>query len=281
MSCCEPHCKAKKKGFTLIELLVVIAIIAILAAILFPVFAQAKAAAQKAVCLSSNKQIDLAAIMYAGDNDDTYPFSSNLVQDNLGYDFQTWFCQMWYDNGFNGPFYDVKGGLLYPYEKNTLVQSCPIGKTQLNSVLPLELPSGLGMNTELFPNEMVPWGGQFYPVVNCTSVDDPAQTLVVADSANPQEVFGGGVGYVTPEVWLEGPGQGPANTWGVHGHLANAGWADGHTKAMQVTLRPVATTYPPDMAIYQKYWLGDFINPKYPFGSQWQDFYYNPSKPTQ
>ncbi|RYG48887.1 prepilin-type N-terminal cleavage/methylation domain-containing protein [bacterium] len=59
-----------KKAFTLIELLVVIAIIAILAAILFPVFAQAKAAAKQSVNVSNLKQIGLAGIMYAGDYDD-------------------------------------------------------------------------------------------------------------------------------------------------------------------------------------------------------------------
>ena len=60
-----------RKAFTLIELLVVIAIIAILAAILFPVFAQAKAAAKQSVSVSNMKQIGLAGIMYAGDYDDT------------------------------------------------------------------------------------------------------------------------------------------------------------------------------------------------------------------
>jgi prepilin-type N-terminal cleavage/methylation domain-containing protein len=59
-----------KKAFTLIELLVVIAIIAILAAILFPVFAQAKLAAKRTTSLSNQKQIDLASIMYSGDYDD-------------------------------------------------------------------------------------------------------------------------------------------------------------------------------------------------------------------
>ena len=63
----------RRTGFTLIELLVVIAIIAILAAILFPVFAQAKAAAKKTVCLSNTKQTLLAAIMYSNDYDDGLP----------------------------------------------------------------------------------------------------------------------------------------------------------------------------------------------------------------
>jgi prepilin-type N-terminal cleavage/methylation domain-containing protein/prepilin-type processing-associated H-X9-DG protein len=62
-----------KRAFTLIELLVVIAIIAILAAILFPVFAQAKLAAKKTASLSNQKQIGLATMMYANDYDDGLP----------------------------------------------------------------------------------------------------------------------------------------------------------------------------------------------------------------
>jgi prepilin-type N-terminal cleavage/methylation domain-containing protein len=65
--------RLKSKGFTLIELLVVIAIIAILAAILFPVFAQAKAAAKKTVDLSNLKQNMMATLMYANDADDFIP----------------------------------------------------------------------------------------------------------------------------------------------------------------------------------------------------------------
>lgn len=64
--------KKQFKAFTLIELLVVIAIIAILAAILFPVFAQAKEAAKKTQCLSNEKNIGLANLMYSNDYDDVY-----------------------------------------------------------------------------------------------------------------------------------------------------------------------------------------------------------------
>lgn len=66
-------CNAHRRAFTLIELLVVIAIIAILAAILFPVFAQAKEAAKKTQSLSNTKQISTALQLYAGDADDGYP----------------------------------------------------------------------------------------------------------------------------------------------------------------------------------------------------------------
>ncbi|HEX5322780.1 MAG TPA: prepilin-type N-terminal cleavage/methylation domain-containing protein, partial [Capsulimonadaceae bacterium] len=67
--------RTRSKGFTLIELLVVIAIIAILAAILFPVFATAREKARQATCLSNEKQIGLAMNMYVQDYDETLPFA--------------------------------------------------------------------------------------------------------------------------------------------------------------------------------------------------------------
>jgi len=69
----NPETKKQSAGFTLIELLVVIAIIAILAAILFPVFAQAKQAAKETACLSNAKQIGITQKMYMSDYDDTAP----------------------------------------------------------------------------------------------------------------------------------------------------------------------------------------------------------------
>src|SRR5579872_4574635 len=79
--------KLKTSAFTLIELLVVIAIIAILAAILFPVFAQAKMAAKKTADLSNLKQIGLGIMMYANDSDDMYPRGG--TQDAAG-NWSTW-----------------------------------------------------------------------------------------------------------------------------------------------------------------------------------------------
>src|SRR5260370_26669639 len=82
-------------AFTLIELLVVIAIIAILAAILFPVFAQARAKARQATCLSNQKQIGLAWVMYAQDYDESSP--------NPNFIGRLWFKDFGYKCGANAP----------------------------------------------------------------------------------------------------------------------------------------------------------------------------------
>lgn len=89
-----------KKAFTLIELLVVIAIIAILAAILFPVFAQAKAAAKKTSTLSNAKQLGTAFNIYIGDSDDTYPSaypykSASTIQPAFFWNFEASFPAGW------------------------------------------------------------------------------------------------------------------------------------------------------------------------------------------
>ena len=95
----------RKRAFTLIELLVVIAIIAILAAILFPVFAQAKESAKKSSCISNNKQMGLALQMYLADYDDTYcpayyyrnPLAAGSL-DATGIEHWSGFCQPYIKN---------------------------------------------------------------------------------------------------------------------------------------------------------------------------------------
>jgi prepilin-type N-terminal cleavage/methylation domain-containing protein len=83
--------RTARRGFTLIELLVVIAIIAILAAILFPVFAKAREKARQTKCLSNQRQIALACMMYAQDNDETLPTSGN-VWTSIGIDAKILTC---------------------------------------------------------------------------------------------------------------------------------------------------------------------------------------------
>jgi len=107
----------RSRAFTLIELLVVIAIIAILAAILFPVFAQAKESAKQTTCLSNEHQIGLASLMYATDVDDYYMAWAALNQPvNGGSTF------------FMPPEMQVK-----PYTKNDQMWTCPDDpKTRVN-----------------------------------------------------------------------------------------------------------------------------------------------------
>jgi len=95
----------RRAGFTLIELLVVIAIIAILAAILFPVFARAREKARQTSCLSNMKQLSLGIYMYAQDYDERFPGGGGM--------------------GDNGAWHPAWWEEIYPYVKNAQVFECP------------------------------------------------------------------------------------------------------------------------------------------------------------
>ncbi|HLK56476.1 MAG TPA: prepilin-type N-terminal cleavage/methylation domain-containing protein [Chthonomonadaceae bacterium] len=100
----------RSRAFTLIELLVVIAIIAILAAILFPVFAQARAAARKTMCLSNFKQIDTAMLMYTSDWDES--FARTQTSDNPGIPgYISWWSTGYYEEALNAYIKNGKGGV--------------------------------------------------------------------------------------------------------------------------------------------------------------------------
>ncbi len=117
----------KRTGFTLIELLVVIAIIAILAAILFPVFARARAKAQQNSCLSNIKQLSLGMLMYASDYDDRFSMAWSTVcfdaaGNEIGGHSLKWCAQ------------------IYPYVKNVALYGCPSS----NSAPYYPAPAGWG-----------------------------------------------------------------------------------------------------------------------------------------
>jgi prepilin-type N-terminal cleavage/methylation domain-containing protein/prepilin-type processing-associated H-X9-DG protein len=166
----------KTKAFTLIELLVVIAIIAILAAILFPVFAQAKEAAKKTSCLSNEKQITLAAALYENDYDDTIPLSGyeNYVLDSP----TTWMYLL-------NPY--VKSG--YPDAasldtgKGYGVFQCPDYTPPPGSNSPSH---SYALNFNYSPtyitdlNAVPAW--QNLPVHSATSLESPAQVVFVAEA---------------------------------------------------------------------------------------------------
>jgi len=106
-----------KNGFTLIELLVVIAIIAILAAILFPVFAKARAKAVQTTCLSNVRQLALAFLMYAQDYDERMPFAYDYADD--------WSYESAWDYFIDYVSGTYRLGLIGPYTGNQQINSCP------------------------------------------------------------------------------------------------------------------------------------------------------------
>ncbi len=225
----------RKLAFTLIELLVVIAIIAILAAILFPVFAQAKAAAKKASCLSNTKQIALGALMYANDYDDWLPKGTVLsfVGSNMS---QTYWYYSWVYAG--SYVMDTKGGFLYPYLKNKQIDSCPDAK-QLVSLF----AQTAGVKMDAFGYSLNPYlertetaGG----TRNLSAYEEHAGTIMGQDGASRS-----GTGYAET-MSVSRPidvaaGTALPNVHGRHTDQANVFWLDGHSKSMKPSyIRPAA-----------------------------------------
>ena len=123
-----------RRAFTLIELLVVIAIIAILAAILFPVFAQAKEAAKKTVCLSNIKQLNLGVIQYGTDNDDLYPAGEPNFNGSWSFGFAGWDFPCGADQ-VNTDCIEW-GNSTYPYIKGRGIFICPTKQIAPNPPFP-------------------------------------------------------------------------------------------------------------------------------------------------
>jgi prepilin-type N-terminal cleavage/methylation domain-containing protein len=202
-----------RRGFTLIELLVVIAIIAILAAILFPVFAQARERARSISCLSNCKQIGTSVMMYAQDYDETYfwnpwpggqnpDWNYNIPQPSLG-------------------FYD----LLQPYVKNQGVFKCPSNSDAFYSGnYPLNYKVTYGLNELLFG----------YTGVSMAKLDAPADIAMIADS---NSVWGTFIGMAVQDsdgivrrYWLRSDGISWIYGYPRHFDGINAIFADGHAK---------------------------------------------------
>ncbi|RYG87164.1 prepilin-type N-terminal cleavage/methylation domain-containing protein [bacterium] len=125
-----------RRAFTLIELLVVIAIIAILAAILFPVFAQAKAAAKKTQCLSNQKQIGTSLYLYLNDSDDTLPMANYPAAP--GYMGPPFTKFSWHTG--EGKAELNWADLMLPYTKNIDMFKCPDDSTGLATTGGVKVP---------------------------------------------------------------------------------------------------------------------------------------------
>lgn len=215
-----------RRGFTLIELLVVIAIIAILAAILFPVFARAREKARQASCQSNLKQIGLAGHMYATDYDD------RLAACNTGRSLDKW---------GNGPARIWWQGLLMPYSKNHELYACPsfdtpryYGETEpypntADSVY--RFHAGYGMNWYYTGGGDRGW----WAYHKQSTMEKPAETIYVTEGTNivtgPNP--GGGTSYAafmaaanaSRSFWLYNR---------IHNEGCNHLFADGHVKYMSL-----------------------------------------------
>ncbi len=234
----------RRRGFTLIELLVVIAIIAILAAILFPVFAQAREKARAISCLSNLKQMSLGISMYVTDNE-YYPVYSYASPSN----------ERWHT-------------ILQPYVKNTQVFVCPSSAFQRYHFRNM----GYGYNHQYLARSVSRGGtGTTHEV----QIEYPADTIAVADA------FGTGGWAQTPLPWsdadntcerygnhgytIDPPLLPAGSSWGTscsvsspiagypgaghtrigtrHNGGANVAFCDGHAKWMRREILEVDNTY--------------------------------------
>lgn len=265
-----------KRAFTLIELLVVIAIIAILAAILFPVFAQAKAAAKKTACLSNLKQIGTGHVLYQGDYDDnTVPAGYYASISGSNYVYQYWHGQLISDGTAR---YDSRAGLLQPYMKSEAIQDCSEAKGMALGTPPMPYAYGLNFN---LTQALVVNGFQANVGVNASQIEAVADTLAFVDTAR----YNNGVVRFPNAYRPSFPANNKYSTiHGRHGGIANISWVDGHAKAFKVSF-PFQTANGLSSKANN---IGELLHPRYPFdtcatktasGECAQDFYFLLAKP--
>lgn len=232
-----------RRGFTLIELLVVIAIIAILAAILFPVFAKAREKARQASCASNEKQLALGFLQYEQDNDEQMPD-----------------CDIW-GQGW--------AGKIYTYVKSAGVYGCPDDPTQPNPGLS---KLSYALNSNMLPSTIAGGGNTYTGSSTSNSLasqNGPANTVLLFEIQGSSSTGNGvpGVDVTSPNEYASGTGTGSisggcgqglttnychakyatglisgyalpnwSGTLGVHSDGANYAAADGHVKWVRPSL---------------------------------------------
>ncbi len=166
-------------AFTLIELLVVIAIIAILAAILFPVFAQARERARQTACLSNTKQLGTAFMMYVQDYDEMVPHHFGAA------DAAPRPRNTKYNSGRSWPLQ------LFPYVKNKDVFDCPSSPEKVSPVYPQGLTNWTGERVTYKGNYMFNYDGITYGTgMTIAGLSEPASTYMLYDGAEFASVYG-------------------------------------------------------------------------------------------
>ena len=253
----------KRAGFTLIELLVVIAIIAILASILFPVFARARENARRASCLSNLKQIGLGIMQYVQDYDEHYPmgWAGRAVRGSYGGIPQT-------QAGTPGAYFNVcdpgscgSGGtghfitwmdMVYPYVKSVQIFVCPSTTGTLLSGSPIPsyfMSKAYGNTNSQEPGSNVASDYGTYPYgmdilhtgTPAAAVVRASQTVMVADLGNNMGKYAMGL---NPRLWaLYSDGSTYHDSFVPHLEGTNFAYGDGHVKwqslaTMQAAIGP-------------------------------------------
>jgi prepilin-type N-terminal cleavage/methylation domain-containing protein/prepilin-type processing-associated H-X9-DG protein len=225
-----------RRAFTLIELLVVISIIAILAGLLFPVFARAREKGRQASCMSNLRQLTMAMLMYCEDYDGG--FVPAMSPDNL---------MRWHGGRLSeDDAFDPKLGPLWSYYGNDQLQVCPSFEADIGSQGFEEGTGGYGYNEQYVGGSPLPWPAMCIPAKE-SWLQNPSDTILLTDSAFIDEN-----GNLIEYSFTEAPYY---QAWGTladptthfrHTGLANVAFCDGHTRAM-----PMATTQA------SGYWLSE------------------------
>jgi prepilin-type N-terminal cleavage/methylation domain-containing protein/prepilin-type processing-associated H-X9-DG protein len=254
----------RTSAFTLIELLVVIAIIAILAAILFPVFAQAREKARQTGCLSNLKQIGTGLMMYTQDYDEAYPCN--------------WYGGLW-DTTPNGSQYKWMDAV-YPYVKNEQVFSCPSdGSARKQYIYYQKLPKASSNNWGSYCTNVAYWDPG--PGTPASSEGNTAarRTTTIANVTRPSETFWAGDcngsfqlawpniaqqpkidTTVSPPVLGFKGGGGIMNEGalvGRHQSRLNVVWADGHASSTGLEKLTEQATDGPTKGAYRYFTIED------------------------
>jgi prepilin-type N-terminal cleavage/methylation domain-containing protein len=203
-----------RKGFTLIELLVVIAIIAILASILFPVFARARENARRASCISNQKQVGLGLMMYVQDYDETFPPYFQLPPPFTAH--ISW------------------ANLIYPYVKSTQVFICPSAQNLYDLG-----NTNCARNPTCYSPSLYSAGSYGYNYVYLSgkpvaSISKAAETIATAESTGAYStifVIPPSQDWAATDSYTTGTYGDNLATWHFEGNVV--AFADGHSKWMK------------------------------------------------